>query len=200
VLSKLLIATNNRGKIREIFPLLKNVVDNVICLADLPEKTEIEETAETFEGNAILKAEGLFKKTGIITLADDSGLEVDALYGRPGVHSARYAGKNAADTDNNNRLLEEMSRIPHDKRQCRFRCIMALAMPGQTRTFEGTVEGRLAEAPAGDYGFGYDPLFIPDGYSNTFGELGKDVKLTLSHRTRALEKVIAFLKESPELS
>jgi len=195
VIPRLLLATQNRGKVSEIIPLLDGIVASVMCLADLTTRYGVEETASTFEGNAVLKAETLFTATGIMTLADDSGLEVDALDGMPGVRSARFAGADAADEENNAKLLGMLRPVADmSRRTARFRCAMALAMPGGTRTFEGAVEGIIAVHPAGTHGFGYDPLFIPAGYTQTFAELGPGIKLKLSHRTRALEKVVAFLK------
>jgi XTP/dITP diphosphohydrolase len=195
VIPKLLLATNNRGKVKEIIPLLEGIVDVVICLGDMENRVEVEETEDTFEGNAVLKAETLFRSTGIITLADDSGLEVDALNGSPGVYSARFAGENAADGDNNKKLLDLMTGIPVEKRLARFRCVMALAGAEGTFTFDGTVEGSIADKPSGSHGFGYDPLFIPNGYSETFANLGLGVKKSISHRTRALRKVVEFLSK-----
>lgn len=194
MIPKLLLATNNRGKVKEIIPLLDGIAAEVICLADMENRVEIEETEETFEGNAVLKAETLFRTAGITTLADDSGLEVDALNGSPGIYSARFAGENATDEDNNKKLLEQLRDVPMDKRTARFRCVMALTGAEGTFTFDGTVEGRIADKPSGSRGFGYDPLFIPDGYSKTFAALGLDVKKSISHRTRALRKVAEFLR------
>jgi len=199
MIDKLLLATRNRDKIKEIVPFLDGIVKNIISLADIDDPLHVEETGKTFEKNAILKAESLFKQTGNITLADDSGLEVDALGGQPGVLSARFAGESAADAANNEKLLSLMHHVPVGERRGRFRCVMALAMPDGTRTFEGVVEGEIALSPAGTCGFGYDPLFIPEGYDKTFAELGNDIKSRISHRTRALEKTIEFLKHLPDL-
>ena len=165
----------------------------LLSLVDINDDMDVPETGSTFEENAVIKAEAWFKKTGIITIADDSGLEVDALGGAPGVRSARYAGETADDAQNNKKLLNKLKDTPLEKRIARFRCVMALAMFDGTKTFDGVVEGRLALEPAGTSGFGYDPLFIPDGYDKTFAELGADVKNSLSHRARALEKVVKFL-------
>ncbi|MFC1554713.1 XTP/dITP diphosphatase [candidate division KSB1 bacterium] len=194
MIKQLLIATNNKGKVVEIIPLLEGIAAYVISLADLENRIEVEETGNTFTENAVLKAETLFEKTGIITLADDSGIEVDAIGGRPGVYSARFAGEETDSQKNNALLLEMLKDVPEDKRTARFRCVMALALPVGTRIFDGAVEGIIVEKPQGDYGFGYDPVFRPDGYDKTFGELGKPVKFEISHRTRALNKVIDFLK------
>ncbi len=193
---KILVATYNKGKVREIIPFLEDHVKNVICLDDIADPIEVEETGTTFFENAVLKAEGFFKYTGIPTLADDSGLEVDALDGEPGVYSARYGGEDASDIDNNSKLLGLIKKIPADRRQGRFRCVMAFAVPEGTHTFEGAVEGVIQDHLTGEYGFGYDPLFTPNGYDKTFGVLGKEVKFKISHRTRAIQKFIKFLRNS----
>ncbi|KPK96229.1 hypothetical protein AMJ80_01195 [bacterium SM23_31] len=194
MIDNLLLATRNRGKIEEIAPFLNGIVKDLISLAQIDGLVDIEETGKTYEENAIRKAESLFKQTGIVTLADDSGLEVDALDGQPGVFSARFAGKDAADAENNEKLLNLMRHVPVSDRGGRFRCVMALAMTEETRTFEGVVEGEIALSPVGIHGFGYDPLFIPHGYDKTFAELGNDIKSRISHRIRALEKVGRFIK------
>ncbi len=194
MIDKLLVATFNRGKVKEIIPFLEKHIKEVICLADLPNAEDVEETGTTFEENAVLKAETQFRNTGLMTLADDSGLEVDALNGEPGVFSARYAGEKATDVENNRKLLAQIRNIPKEERTGRFRCVMAFAMQDKTLTFDGTVEGMIQDRATGDYGFGYDPLFIPDGYDKSFGELGKEVKFKISHRTRALQKVVEHIK------
>lgn len=199
MIDELLLATRNRGKIKEIVPFLNDIVKNIISLDDIDNHIHVEETGKTFENNAVLKAEIIFKQTGIVTLADDSGLEVDALGGQPGALSARFAGESAADAENNEKLLHLMHHVPVGERRGRFRCVMALTMPDGTRTFEGVVEGEISLSPAGACGFGYDPVFIPDGYGKTFAELGIDIKSRISHRTRALEKAIEFLKHLSNL-
>ncbi|MCL1888585.1 MAG: RdgB/HAM1 family non-canonical purine NTP pyrophosphatase [Kiritimatiellaeota bacterium] len=179
---KLLLASRNRHKLAEFRAILG---PGVLSTDDIPGLPEIEETAETFEGNAILKARGLALASGLWTLADDSGLEVDFLDGAPGVRSARYAGENATDADNLQKLLDAMRGVKN--RSARFRCALALSSPdGQTRTVSGACEGRLAETPRGANGFGYDPLFIPDGHTSTFAELPAETKNALSHRARAI--------------
>ncbi|MCP4727841.1 MAG: RdgB/HAM1 family non-canonical purine NTP pyrophosphatase [bacterium] len=196
MLDRLLVATFNRGKVKEIIPFLEEHVKEIVCLADLPDAEDVEETGKTFEENAILKAETHFSNTGIITVADDSGLVVDALQGEPGVYSARYAGEGATDVDNNNKLLAQLKNIPEEERTGRFKCLMALTMPGKTLTFDGTVDGKIQDRTTGDYGFGYDPLFIPVGYERSFGELGKEVKFKISHRTMALLKVVDHIQNN----
>jgi len=194
MINKLLLATRNRGKIKEIVPLLDGIVKNIISLADIDEPLHVEETGETFEKNAILKAESLFKQTGIVTLADDSGLEVDALGGQPGVLSARFAGESAADAENNEKLLNLMHHVPLGERRGRFRCVMALAVPDGTRTFEGVVEGEILTERRGSGGFGYDPVFLPSGHTETFAEMSLEQKNLISHRALAVLKLVTFLK------
>jgi len=194
MIPKLFIATHNKNKFGEISPFINNVVKKVFSLLDLSETIIIDETGSTFEENAILKAETVFKLTNIITLADDSGLEVDELDGAPGVFSARFAGEPSSDYNNNAKLLDMMKEIPESLRVARFKCIMALAGPDKTHTFNGSVEGKIATSAAGNHGFGYDPVFIPAGFDKTFAELGDEIKVTMSHRSRALTKVTDFLK------
>ena len=195
----LVLATRNTGKISEIKALLPGVtVAPAASFAGCPEP---EETGRTFEENALIKARAVARYTGRTTLADDSGLEVDALDGAPGVHSARYAGGDATDQDNIRRLLDALDGISDADRTARFRCIVAVAVPdGRTWTAEGACEGRILQAPRGDAGFGYDPLFVPAGYENTFGELDTTVKNRISHRALALRRITDVLKtlaESP---
>ena len=179
---KILFASRNRHKLAEVRAILG---PGILSTDDLPNLPHIEETADTFEGNAILKARGLALASGLWTLADDSGLEVDALHGEPGVQSAYYAGRHATDADNLKKLHDAMRGVSN--RAARFRCVLALSSPdGQTRTVSGVCEGRLAETPRGANGFGYDPLFIPEGHSSTFAELPPETKNALSHRARAL--------------
>jgi len=194
-LPALLIATHNTGKVREITPFFISFVDRILSLQDVNVTVIAPETGTTYEENAQSKAETYFRITGIPTLADDSGIEVDALNGQPGIYSARFAGKNASDKDNNKKLLHLLTGIPAEKRTARFRCIIALALPDGTHLFEGITEGIIASSPAGGHGFGYDPVFIPDGYDKTFAELGPAVKTQLSHRTRALKKTVDFLNK-----
>ncbi|MCP4849817.1 MAG: RdgB/HAM1 family non-canonical purine NTP pyrophosphatase [Verrucomicrobiaceae bacterium] len=191
---RLVVASGNAHKTAEIRRILGDFVESVEDLSGYPEIEQIEETGVTFEENAEIKALAvgrvLADKAWI--LSDDSGLEVDALGGEPGVYSARYAGENASDVENRERLLEQMSGL--DARSARFRCVMVLARGGQKITiFEGVVEGVIARAEKGERGFGYDSLFIPEGYSETFGELSPEVKNSMSHRGRALEQFKLWL-------
>lgn len=184
----ILLATRNRHKVEEIRRIFGRAGAGLVSADEVPGlPAEVEEDAETFEGNALKKARTLRDASGLWTLADDSGLEAAALGGAPGVRSARYAGP-AADTDaNNRRLLRELA--GREDRRARFRCVIALCAPdGREWTVEGACAGRIAESPRGDGGFGYDPLFIPDGYDRTFAELGADVKNRISHRGRALRR------------
>jgi XTP/dITP diphosphohydrolase len=195
--SELLIATNNAGKIRELTSLLTNLPLRVRQLSEFPQIKEVEETGKTFAENALLKARLYGQQTNLWTLADDSGLEVDALNGAPGVLSARYAGQNASDEERNARLLTELSLMNDGQRTARFNCVIALYDPASeaTEIFNGTCEGHIAKHPRGHNGFGYDPLFIPSGYAHTFGELSEAVKQQISHRSRALAAVRVYLNE-----
>ncbi len=182
---QLLIATRNAHKLVEIRAILELpgiVIVGADAFANLP---DVVEDRDTFDGNATKKAVELAAASGLLTLADDSGLEVDALDGAPGVYSARYAGEPSDDTANNCKLLAALDRVTD--RTARFRCAMALATPdGRSQTVDGRCEGRIGFEPRGCEGFGYDPLFIPNGYDESFGELAADVKHSISHRGAAL--------------
>ncbi|MFZ4394037.1 MAG: RdgB/HAM1 family non-canonical purine NTP pyrophosphatase [Kiritimatiellia bacterium] len=187
---KLLVATRNHHKLKEIRAILNLPGLELIGADEVPGLPEVEEDAPTFEGNAILKARTLARAGKCWTLADDSGLEVDALGGAPGVYSARYAGLAAGASANNTKLV--FSLMGAADRRARFRCVLALCAPdGQVWTLEGRCEGSILDAPRGAHGFGYDPLFVPDGQDQTFAELPADVKNSLSHRGRALERAAA---------
>lgn len=193
----LLIATHNEGKVREIKDLIADLPVGVRWLSEFPHVTEAVETGATFLENAVLKARHYSSASGLLTLSDDSGLEVEALGGAPGVLSARYGGKSLPYPEKMARLLEELAGAGDERgRRARFVCVIALADPsdGEVRTFEGVCEGRLADAPAGTGGFGYDPLFIPEGHTRTFGQLPAEVKKSLSHRARALARACEFLR------
>jgi XTP/dITP diphosphohydrolase len=182
---RLLIATNNVGKAREYAELLGSGFD--LCrLSDVGLDNQIEETGETFMENACLKARAYGQASGLLTLADDSGLEVDALGGAPGVHSARYAGPGANDADRIRKLLAALDGVPWEKRTANFRCIIALSWPdGRLETFEGRCDGVIALEPKGTNGFGFDPVFYVPEYDCTMAELPMDVKNRISHRGRA---------------
>lgn len=192
-----MIATRNEGKLREISLLLADLPVRLRSFADFPRVQEAEETGTTFAENATLKARACAVQTKLLTLADDSGLEVDALGGRPGVYSARYAGAGATDDERIRRLLGELGDVPDEKRGARFVCAMAVADPATNllRVFTGTCDGRIAIEPRGQSGFGYDPVFIPEGHTETFGELPSRVKEQISHRARALAAAVSFLRE-----
>jgi XTP/dITP diphosphohydrolase len=193
----LVIATRNTHKTREIQDILGPNV-SVRDLGAYPEVSEIRETGTSFEENAKLKALATSGQLPALVIADDSGLEVDALGGAPGIHSARYAGANATERDKIKKLLFELARVrpTDDQRRARFRCVVALAHNGNLLgTFEGVVEGRIADQIRGDAGFGYDPIFIPDGYEQTFGELSPEVKNMISHRAKAMRSAAIKLRQ-----
>ena len=225
-MTTLLIATRNAHKVGEIQAILGSPFQ-FLTLNDFPDAPKVAEDADTFAGNAAKKAVELAKwlkekhptsniqhPTSSFVLADDSGLEVDALAGAPGVHSARFAAldqsENSRDTDNNAKLLRLLKDVPLEKRTARFRCVIALVPVPDEKTesaspvcfanefeahiFDGACEGRIQFSPSGHGGFGYDPLFVPGGFTQSFAELGEDVKNQLSHRAKALEKLKAFFK------
>ena len=192
---KLLIASNNAHKIREIKEILGDLFDEILSLREAGVSADPEETGETFEENARIKAEAILQLTGCAALADDSGLEVDALGGAPGVHSARYCGRHGDDDANNALLLRNLAGVPAP-RTARFVSAVALARPGQpTRICRGTCEGMVGFAPRGNNGFGYDPYFTPLGMDKTFAELPAEVKNGMSHRAHALAALRRSLEE-----
>ena len=191
---QLLVATRNRDKLKEINAILADLNLEVISAADRQDLPEIVEDAPTVRDNAIKKAVETAKVAKTLTLADDTGLEVDALGGEPGVRSARYAGDNATYHENNKKLLSQLHSQPLEKRSARFRCVVAVADEnGLVDTVEGICNGVIVEEERGGGGFGYDPLFIPDGQVKTFAELSLDVKNRISHRAKALQKARALL-------
>jgi len=191
---ELVVATRNAGKLKEISRLLEGHGVSVLGLDRFPEAPEVEEDGDTFALNAAKKAETIAKVTGLPCLADDSGLTVAVLQGRPGVHSARFSGVDANDSSNNHKLLDEMAFVPEDQRQAAFCCVMALCLPDQpTRLFEGRVEGLILSQEQGDGGFGYDPLFWVPDFDCTMAELPLDIKNRISHRGQALRQVVASL-------
>lgn len=193
----LCLATRNRHKARELTHKL-GVAWSVSILADYPHLPEVEETAETFLGNATLKAVEISRHVSGLVLADDSGLEVDALQGAPGVWSARYAGLPSNDENNNRKLIQELERVgAKTPAQCRgrYHCVLAVAEAGRAlKFFDGVCEGHITPHPLGNNGFGYDPYFIPDGYEQTFGELADEIKAKISHRAQATEKFLAWIR------
>lgn len=192
----LLIATNNAGKVRELNGLLSGLPIRLRDLGDFPGIAEIEETGPTFLENAILKATGYATQTGLTALADDSGLEVAALDGAPGVYSARFAGEDTGFDVKIDRILVLLANAEGTDRSARFVCSMAVAdSAGQIIfTGEGTCDGTIAFSPRGTGGFGYDPIFLPKGFDQTFGELREAIKQQISHRARAFHEIMPFLR------
>ncbi len=184
-------ATNNKHKVKEVATLLPPSF-RLLTLNEIGCKEELPEEQDTLEGNSLQKAEYVFKKFGIPCISDDTGLEVKALNGRPGVYSARYAGEQSDSAANISKLLEEL----HGKedREARFRTIITLIVPGMIRQFEGTVRGSITESLSGQAGFGYDPVFLPLGYEKTFAEMTAAEKNAISHRGEAVRKLIEYLK------
>jgi XTP/dITP diphosphohydrolase len=215
-MTTLLIATRNMHKVAEIRAIL-GAQFQFLTLDDFPAAPKVVEDADTFAGNAAKKAVELanwlstgsrftIRDSTVFVLADDSGLEVDALGGKPGVHSARFAAmdknENSKDADNNAKLLRLLQNFPAEKRTARFRCAIALAQIANRKSqianlFDGTCEGRILFEACGQNGFGYDPLFVPNGFEQTFAELGEDVKNKLSHRAKALEKLKIYFSKLP---
>ncbi|BDG80964.1 non-canonical purine NTP pyrophosphatase [Bacillus subtilis] len=190
-----IIATHNPGKVKEFKEILEPRGYEVKSLAEIGFTDEIEETGHTFEENAILKAEAVAKAVNKMVIADDSGLSVDNLGGRPGVYSARYAGEQKDDQANIDKVLSELRGIEKEQRTARFRCALAVSIPGEeTKTVEGHVEGYIAEEPRGEYGFGYDPIFIVKDKDKTMAELTSDEKNKISHRADALKKLSKLLE------
>ncbi|AHF07971.1 XTP/dITP diphosphatase [Desulfitobacterium metallireducens] len=193
---KILLATQNQGKVKELQEMLSDASIEVLSLRDIPDWEEVEETGSTFAENAAIKAHAAAERTGYIVLADDSGLEVDALGGAPGVFSARYAGEPKDDERNNDKLLERLQEIPDEERTGRFRCALVIATPeGQEFLTEGTVEGRILRVRRGQEGFGYDPLFFIPDFGRTMAELTMIQKNKVSHRAQAMQKAIPILKD-----
>jgi XTP/dITP diphosphohydrolase len=194
-MKKLLFATNNKHKLDEIRQITAGKFE-ILSLNDVNFMEEIPETSPTIEENAIQKARFIHDRFLLDCFADDSGLEVDALHGAPGVYSARYAGEQCSYQDNNTKLLGALQN--QSNRKARFRTVIALIIDHQLFTFEGVVEGKIESRPKGVEGFGYDPLFIPDGYDQTFAEMGAGLKNTISHRGKATSKLVAFLSTKEE--
>ena len=197
----LLLGTRNTGKIREIESILADSGWSFSSLQSFPGVDTPAESGDTYADNAILKARFYALSTGMCALADDSGLEVEGLAGAPGVYSARYAGENASDADRRALLVSELAKIPNANRRARFIAAVAIsdARGAVLNVSEGICEGTIIFSPRGDGGFGYDPLFVPDGYNQTFAELSEDIKNRISHRARALLKTRAFLSQLDHL-
>ncbi|WP_368650759.1 XTP/dITP diphosphatase [Bacillus inaquosorum] len=195
IMKEAIIATHNPGKVKEFKEILEPKGYDVKSLAEIGFTEEIEETGHTFEENAILKAEAVAKAVNKMVIADDSGLSIDNLGGRPGVYSARYAGEQRDDQANIDKVLSELKGIEKEQRTARFRCALAVSIPGEeTKTVEGHVEGYIADEPRGEYGFGYDPIFIVKDKDKTMAELTSDEKNKISHRADALKKLAKLLE------
>lgn len=195
---KIVAATGNKHKIEEIESITKKFGMNVITKAEAGVgDLEVEETGTTFEENSLIKAEAIMKATGMPAIADDSGLEADALNGAPGVYSARFSGEGATDESNNAKLLKLMENIPDDERSARFVSVVTLCFPdGTVVAARGECPGTLRRSPRGDGGFGYDPLFVPVGYDKTYAEISAEEKNIISHRAKALGILKMKLKET----
>ena len=192
-MTQLILATHNDHKAKEFRDILPQY--SVQTLADLGHDDEIKETATSLEGNSFIKAETVFKRYGHVVISDDSGLEVDALNGAPGVYSARYAGEPRNNQRNTEKLLDELQGASNRKAQ--FRTVITLMNAENSFQFEGIVKGTIAKSPLGEAGFGYDPVFIPEGVQQTFAELAANEKNKISHRANAIEKLLHFLNEHP---
>jgi XTP/dITP diphosphohydrolase len=191
----LVLATHNRDKAKEIRAFLGGSGYRILTLEDFPSAPEVVEDGDSYEANAMKKAKTTAQHTGKMTLADDTGLEVDALQGQPGLYSARFAGEGVTYADNRRKLLSLLKDVPPSKRTARFRCVMVLAMPGgQTRTVEGMVEGTITQEDRGEEGFGYDPVFYLPVVGKTLAQLTFEEKNRVSHRAKALEKIREILK------
>ncbi|MCA1967177.1 MAG: non-canonical purine NTP diphosphatase [Flavobacterium sp.] len=189
---KLVFASNNKNKIQEIQALVPNTIQ-IVSLEDIGCTEDIPETADTIEGNAILKANYVTEKYGYNCFADDTGLEVEALNGAPGVYSARYAGEQKDANDNMDKLLSELSDKPN--RKANFKTVIALNLNGKQNLFTGIINGKIIEEKIGTNGFGYDPIFVAEGYEKTFAELTMEEKSTISHRGIAVKELILFLQK-----
>ncbi len=192
-MGKVLVATNNRGKVRELADIFESLKDSLLFPADLGLTLEVAETGQTYAENARLKAVAFVRASGLISIGDDSGLEVDALAGAPGLHSARYAGPGATDADRRAGLIGELRDLPAP-RPARFRCVIAVARPdGEVRVFEGVCAGEIILEERGTNGFGYDPIFYLPEYRRTMAELSSEVKNQISHRARAAQAALPYL-------
>lgn len=196
-MNEVIVATQNAGKAKEFARLFEPLGITVKTLLDYPELPDVEETGETFAENALLKADSAARLTGKPAIADDSGLVIDALNGRPGVYSARYAGIEKNDRANNEKVLAELQDVPADERGARFACVLAVVFPDDREPLfaNGYCEGTIAFEETGENGFGYDPLFIPEGYAVTMAQISPEEKNTISHRAKALHNLQALLPE-----
>lgn len=198
---RIVLATRNRHKIEELTAMLRGLPVEALTLDDLPAMPDVVEDGETLEDNAIKKAVSAAREFGLPALSDDTGLEVDALDGAPGVRSARYAGDTGDAVANNRRLLAELRDVPESRRRAAFRCVIALARPdGAASTAEGVTRGVILTSPRGHGGFGYDPLFLPDGHEETYAEMSPAGKNAVSHRGKAINRARDLILELLESS
>lgn len=189
---KLVFATNNKHKLEEVRAILGDRIE-VLSLNDIDCHDDIPETADTLEGNALIKARHIHEKFGVDCFADDTGLEVEALGGEPGVYSARYAGEECNPEANMYKLLQNLT--GKNNRNAQFRTVIALIIKGEEKLFNGIVKGEISNEKMGNAGFGYDPIFIPEGFSESFAQMTSDMKNSISHRYRATEELNNYLKE-----
>lgn len=196
-MTEIVVATKNSGKVKELRALLAGLPFQIKSLDEFQNIVEANETGASFVENALIKAQFYSAQTGSWSLADDSGLEIAALNGAPGIFSARYAGENADDREKISKVLVELDKTHDRQRLARFVCAMAISdEKGEIKFLtEGFCTGKIALTPSGDNGFGYDPIFVPDGFAQTFGELPDEIKQKISHRARATEKIVAFLNQ-----
>lgn len=190
---KLVFATNNKHKLEEVRDIVGDRVE-ILSLNDINCNDEIPETADTLQGNALIKARYIYEKYGVDCFADDTGLEVEALDGAPGVYSARYAGEECDSEANMQKLLQNLT--GKSERSAQFRTVIALIINGEEKLFNGVVKGEISTGKMGDSGFGYDPIFIPEGFSQSFAQMSSEMKNSISHRFRATEQLSNYLKEN----
>ncbi|QHJ71635.1 XTP/dITP diphosphatase [Planococcus halotolerans] len=189
-MKEIIIATKNKGKAKDFEELLEPMGYKVLTLHDVAPHLDVEETGETFEENAVLKAETIAQELQATVIADDSGLEIDALNGEPGVYSARYSGEEKNDDSNIDKVLQKLVQVPDDEKTARFRCVLALASPGkETIIFEGAVDGLITDERKGDNGFGYDPIFYVPALEKTMAEMKPSEKAAVSHRGNAIREL-----------
>jgi len=191
---KLLLATHNKHKITELKDALKTSGFEILSLDDFPDMPEVEEDGDTLEHNSLKKAKEIFEHSGITTLADDTGLEVDCLNGEPGVYSARWSGEGCTYADNNKKMLKELSGVPFEMRTAVFKCVITLYGKDLLKTSVGELKGHIIERSTGFEGFGYDPIFMPDGYNITLAEMPLEEKNSISHRGLAVKKMVEIIQ------
>ena len=192
---KILLATHNKNKIVEITKALEGCGFEILSLNDKPDLPDVIEDGDTLEHNSLKKAREIHEHSGIMTLADDTGLEVDYLNGEPGVYSARWAGEGCTYDDNNRKMLKELDGVPEEKRNAEFRCVITLYGDGILKTADGVLKGKIIKEPRGVKGFGYDPIFMPDGYDITLAEMPLEEKNLISHRGKAVKRMVEIIKE-----